>query len=77
MGIYWTSFLYFGKLLSPETFLRLQNYNTVGFIRKVCHDRWVLHAPGRCITMGSMDPALEEYEKKSGVVSEKEVTRWL
>ena len=64
-------------MLSPCGFQRLQNLPDKAYISRVCQDRWILHAPGKCLTLGSMDPVIEDSEKQVGFVSQTEVDRLL
>ena len=77
MGIYSTTILYHGRMLSPCGFQRLQNLPDKAYISRVCQDRWILHAPGKCLTLGSMDPVIEDSEKEVGFVRQTEVDRLL
>lgn len=68
-------------MLSPEAHKRLterrQETELDGFVTKVAKDRWILHAPSKFITIGNMDPALDEAEKRQGFVSKDEFARWM
>ncbi len=77
MGIYSTTTLYHGRLLSPCGFERLQRLPDKAYISRVCKDRWILHAPGKCLTLGSMDPVIDDDEKDVGFVRQTEVDRLL
>jgi hypothetical protein len=79
MGFYWYTVLYYGRLCSSEAHDRIitSGLKTDGFLTDVARDRWVLHAPGRFVTMGSMDPVLEKHEKDQGSVSLAEAMEWL
>ena len=70
MGIYSTTILYHGRLLSPCGFQRLQRLPDKAYVSKVCKDRWILHAPGKCLTLGSMDPVIGDNEKEVGFQTE-------
>ena len=70
MGIYSTTILYHGRLLSPCGFERLQRLPDKAYISGVCKDRWILHAPGKCLTLGSMDPVIGDNEKEVGFQTE-------
>ena len=77
MGIYTTTILYHGRMLSPVGHQRVETLPTRGYITKVCQDRWVLHAPGKCLTLGSLDPVIEDHEKVSGFVKQNEIDNLL
>ena len=80
MGFYWTTLLYQGRLLSQTAHDKLTKAKgelDSAFLTKVTKDRWILHAPGMCLTMGSVDPVLEDSEKDAGRVSRSEIERWL
>jgi hypothetical protein len=79
MGFYWSTYLYMGRLCSPEARDRVvaSGLKTDGFLVEVSKERWVLHAPGRFVTMGSIDPILEAHEKNEGKVSLAEAMEWL
>jgi len=66
-------------MCSPEAHQRIlaSGLTTEGFLIEIAKDRWVLHAPGRFVTMASIDPILEAHEKREGRVSLTEVTDWL
>ena len=80
MGIYWTTTLYHGRLLSPAAFTRLSNKRmpareSKSYITKVCPDRWIVHAPKRRLVLGTMDPIIDHHEKEAGSVQRSEVDR--
>jgi hypothetical protein len=80
MGLYWQTLLYHGRMLSADARERLVSARLPHmdrFLRKVAKDRWILHAPNKCIVMGSIDPILEDREKRAGQVSKQEVEKWL
>jgi len=77
MGIYSTTILYHGRMLSPCGFQRLKNLPDKAYITRVCQDRWILHAPGKCLTLASMDPMIEDSEKEVGFVCQTEVDKLL
>ena len=77
MGIYTTTILYHGRMLSPVGYQRLETLTTKGYISKVCQARWVLHAPGKCLTLGSLDPVIEDHEKVAGFVKQDEIDNLL
>lgn len=77
MGFYWASFLYYGRLCSPEAHDRLIAHGAPKeFIKQLTNDRWMLYVPGRMFQVGVLDPVLEDHEKHSGRVEMKEVERW-
>ena len=80
MGIYWTTTLYHGRLLSPAAFTRLSNkrmpaQGSKSYITKVCPDRWIVHAPKMRLVLGKMDPIIDHHEKEAGSVQGSEVDR--
>lgn len=80
MGLYWTTILYLGRMLSPEAYARIAKVwdaDTERFITKVAPDRWLLHEPVKMIKMDSTDFVLEYKEKEQGFVSRQEVDQWL
>jgi hypothetical protein len=78
MGMYWQTILYYGRMLSPEAKQRLTDVNdTDRFLTKVAEDRWILHAPNKKITMGNIDPILEDQEKHQGFVTFGAIDEWL
>ena len=77
MGIYSTTILYHGRMLSPCGFQRLQRLPDKAYICRVCQDRWILHAPGKRLTLGSIDPVIDDNEKEVGFVRQTEVDRLL
>jgi len=78
MGMYWQTILYFGRMLSPEAKQRLADVDdTDRFLTKVAENRWILHAPNKKITMGNIDPILEDQEKHQGFVTFKAIDEWL
>ena len=80
MGFYWTTLLYHGRLLSRPAYIRLTQVKgdlSSAVVKKVTKDEWILHAPGKYITMGSMDPVLNRQQKKAGKVSLRAVEKWL
>lgn len=77
MGLYDTTILYHGRLLSTAAFKRLDGLATKGYISKVCKDRWILHAPHKHIVVGSMDPVIENHEKRARRIQQAEVDRML
>jgi hypothetical protein len=48
-----------------------------GFVKRVGRNRWVLHAPGRFVHMGCLDPVLEKEEKENNLVKMSEARKWL
>ena len=82
MGMYWTTILYHGRLLSPTARERLAaalkaEEDMERYVTFVGQDRWILAVPERFVQMGNMDPVLEEHEKKTGRVARSEVEKWL
>lgn len=79
MGFYWSTFLYFGRMCSPEAHQRLlaSGLDVNGFLLPIAADRWILHAPGRFVKIGSMDPILEEHEKRQSHVALSEAMNFL
>lgn len=63
MGIYWATYLYYGRLLSKDLYERLvANCGEIdkNFIRRVAQDNWILHTPSRLIPIGTIDPILQD-----------------
>ncbi len=77
MGIYEATTLYHGRMLSPVGFQRLDRKQTRDYVSSVCHDRWLLHAPGKRIILGSLDAVIEAHEKQAGHVAQAEVDKLL
>ncbi|KAJ3179768.1 hypothetical protein HDU85_004769, partial [Gaertneriomyces sp. JEL0708] len=79
MGLYWATLLYYGRMCSPEAHQRILKSGLPheGFLIEIAKDRWVLHAPGRFVTMGSIDRILEAHEKRDRRVSLTEAMDWL
>jgi hypothetical protein len=81
MGIYWTSYLYFGRMMSKEAHERLvaaaDSDKLARFVKPLTPGRWLLHAPTRCIHVGGIDPILEKHEVAAGHVEWKEVAEQL
>ena len=76
--MYLGTILYFGRMLSPDAQNRISSEPDIErFLSKVAKDRWVLHAPSRKIIMGSVDPVLEEHEKRRGFVTFNDIDKWL
>lgn len=69
MGVFWTTRLYHGRLLSLAAYNRIRERTPQDFLQQVADERFVLHAPGRCLDVGFMDPVLSEHAKESGNVS--------
>lgn len=82
MGMYWTTILYHGRMLSPPARERLavaieSEEEMKRYVTAVGKDRWVLSVPERFVQIGRMDPVLEQHEKKAGSVSRSEVEKLL
>lgn len=77
MGLYETTVLYHGRLLSPVGFQRLAGRKTSGYITGVCKNRWILHAPGKHMVVGDTDAVIERHEKEAGRIEHAEVDRML
>jgi hypothetical protein len=81
MGIYYASFLYYGRLLSGMGHGRLMAAADPALLQQyltnLTPDRWILHAPGRCINLRNIDPVLEPREVKAGFVEPAEVDKLL
>ena len=79
MGIYWTTTLYHGRLLSPAGFTRVHQSPVFdsSYISRVCPDRWILHAPKMRLVLAEMDPIIEDHEKRACRIQRSEVDRTL
>ena len=75
MGIYYTNWLYHGRLLRSETYKKIKNDILCkdNFLTHLYGDTYILHVPNRCFTIGWIDPVIEEYEIKQGFIDKKEV----
>ena len=69
--------LYHGRLLSPVGFARLKGHDSASAVRQVCKDRWILHAPGRHVVVGSIDAVIDKHEKAAGRILRSEVDKLL
>lgn len=65
MGVYWATYLYHGRIINREEYDRLfrvfQDIDKKQWIRKITKDMWILHAPGRIVLSGSIDPVVERF----------------
>ena len=50
-----------------------QNIMKPDFCTRLCADRIILHAPGKCIPIGWIDPVIEDHEVEKGEISLDEV----
>lgn len=75
MGIYWNNWLYYGRLLSADTYQKLVGKTSLkpGFFTHLYADRIILHAPGKCLRIGWIDPVIEDHEVRKGEISLAEV----
>lgn len=60
--------MYHGRLLSLEAYNRIRDRTPREFLKQVADERYVLHAPSRCLEVGFMDPVLSDHAKKAGHV---------
>lgn len=78
--MYYTTLLYYGRMLSTEAYQRISavisTVENARFILKVAKDRWILFAPGRKVSVGTIDPILDLHEKRDGRVARNEVDEW-
>lgn len=77
MGMYWTTYLYDGCLINRQQYERVQGTTDKAVLHNVNDGCWILHAPGRWLVMGSMDPVLEDHEIAAGYVDAAELQAWL
>ena len=64
MGIYTTSWLYYGALLERNEYERLGPHRcNEYFVRSMesSPPSWILHCPGRCVALCDIQPSLERY----------------
>jgi hypothetical protein len=84
MGLYWASYLYFGRLLNKQARERLLQRTTHQTfpppsirLRQMCADNWILHANGRFVKLGWIDPVLEQHEIVAGKVARSSLDAYL
>ena len=80
MGFYWFNAFYLGRLLSKEAYDRLMSSPAAPPAAWITdlgdpRGRYVLHPPGAYVSLGSMDPILEEHEIRAGHVKRDEIIR--
>lgn len=68
MGIYYNTQLYYGRLLSLHAYNRIRDTAPRTMLRQVAGERFILHAPGQCIQVGFMDPAISDQAKDAGEI---------
>lgn len=76
MGIYTNSCLYYGRLLRNNTLDELRKKKPVpdSFLMTIIEDEYtVLHAPGKYLNIGGIDPIIEVHEREQGYISLDEV----
>ena len=71
MGIYWVSYLYHGIMVSKPKFELMRPSVDPKCVKMIAPERWVIHAPGRFIKLGSIDPVLDDNDIRQGVNRDK------
>jgi hypothetical protein len=73
MGIYWCSYIYFGRILCKETYERIKNHPLFNkeFIKIINNERYLLHL--HFSKIGWIDPIFEEHEIMNKFVAWSEV----
>jgi hypothetical protein len=74
MGIYTTTYVYFGRMLRTETKERLPE-SAEPFLTKLSDEHWLLNAPSRLVCLSQTDPVIEPNERRNGFVTWAEARR--
>ena len=75
MGMYWTTVVYFGRLLSKESVSRFRASDEFDseYLTDYGDDqgRCVLHSPGALVILATMNPILDVKDKMEGITLEE------
>lgn len=75
MGMYWTTVVYFGRLLSKESVSRFRASDVFDseYLTDYGDDqgRCFLHSPGALVILATMDPILDVKDKTEGITLEE------